>query len=107
MRIQSIVQEACPVCGKETTLAVVEPHLTHPEMELHIYISMCGLRTGQNQVHSAAAGVDCAERHNSVLRPHRDLSNLGLHCNAEQRGKHATRWRCEPELSRHVKLEVT
>jgi hypothetical protein len=38
MRIQSIVQEACPVCGKETTLAVVEPHLTHPEMELHIYI---------------------------------------------------------------------
>jgi uncharacterized Zn finger protein len=37
MRIQSIVQEACPVCGKETTLAVIEPHLTHPEMELHTY----------------------------------------------------------------------
>jgi hypothetical protein len=43
MWIQNIVQEACPICGKETTPAVIEPHPTHPEMELH-YISMCGLR---------------------------------------------------------------
>ena len=37
MWIQNIVQEACPICGKETTLAVIEPHPTHPEMELHTY----------------------------------------------------------------------
>ena len=37
MWIQTIVHEACPICGKETTLAVVEPHPTHPELELHTY----------------------------------------------------------------------
>ena len=37
MWIQNIVHEACPICGKETTLAVIEPHPTHPEMELHTY----------------------------------------------------------------------
>jgi uncharacterized Zn finger protein len=37
VRIQNSVQEACPVCGKETTLAMIEPHPTQPEMELHTY----------------------------------------------------------------------
>jgi uncharacterized Zn finger protein len=37
MWIQTIVHEACPICGKETILAVVEPHPAHSEMELHTY----------------------------------------------------------------------
>ena len=37
MRIQNTVPEACPVCGKETTLDVTEPHPTHPEIELRTY----------------------------------------------------------------------
>jgi hypothetical protein len=37
MWIHKVVLEACPICGKETTLAVVEPHPTHPETELHTY----------------------------------------------------------------------
>jgi uncharacterized Zn finger protein len=37
MWIQNIVHSACPICGKEITLAVVELHPTHPEMELHTY----------------------------------------------------------------------
>jgi uncharacterized Zn finger protein len=34
MPIQNTVQQACPVCGKETTLDVTEPNPTHPEIEL-------------------------------------------------------------------------
>src|SRR4029079_6938213 len=37
MWIQNIVHNACPICGKEITLAVVELHPTYPEMELHTY----------------------------------------------------------------------
>ena len=32
-----VVLEACPICSKETTLAGVEPHPTHPETELYTY----------------------------------------------------------------------
>jgi uncharacterized Zn finger protein len=43
MRSQNIVQ-ACPACGKETTLAVTKPHPTHPEIELRTYRCVdCGL----------------------------------------------------------------
>ena len=37
MRIRNTVQEPCPVCGKEITLASTEPHPTHPEIELRTY----------------------------------------------------------------------
>jgi rRNA maturation protein Nop10 len=37
MPIQNTVQEACPVCGKETTLDATEPHPAHPEIELRTY----------------------------------------------------------------------
>jgi hypothetical protein len=44
MWIQNIVQEACPICGKEPTLAVIEPHTTHPEMEpIHIDVWIAAL----------------------------------------------------------------
>ena len=43
MRVQNIVQNPCPICGKETALAVIEPHPTHPETELHTYnCANCG-----------------------------------------------------------------
>ena len=39
-----VVLEACPICSKETTLAGVEPHPTHPETELYTYRCVdCGL----------------------------------------------------------------
>lgn len=44
MRFQNSVKDGCPICGKETTLAVIEPHPTHPEKELHTYrCGVCGL----------------------------------------------------------------
>ena len=44
MWIHKVVLEACPICGKETNLAGVEPHPTHPETELHTYRCVdCGL----------------------------------------------------------------
>ena len=43
MRFQNSVKDGCPICGKETTLAVIEPHPTHPERELHTYrCGVCG-----------------------------------------------------------------
>jgi uncharacterized Zn finger protein len=43
MRVQNIIQDPCPICGKETTLAVIEPHPIHPERELHTYrCGVCG-----------------------------------------------------------------
>jgi hypothetical protein len=40
MWIQNIVHNACPICGKETTLAVIEPHPTHPTITLYTYRCM-------------------------------------------------------------------
>jgi uncharacterized Zn finger protein len=37
MRIQNIVHDACPICCKEVTLAVIEPHPTHSTITLHTY----------------------------------------------------------------------
>jgi hypothetical protein len=37
MWVQNIVENACPISGKETTLAAIEPHPAHPEIELHTY----------------------------------------------------------------------
>ena len=54
MRVQNILRNACPICGKEITLAAIEPHPTHSERTP--YISMCGLRAGQNHVHSTTFG---------------------------------------------------
>ena len=34
MHTHSIVPTACPTCGKQTSLTAVEPHPTHPEIEL-------------------------------------------------------------------------
>jgi hypothetical protein len=34
---ENSVPEAFPICGKAITVAVVEPHPTHPETELHTY----------------------------------------------------------------------
>ena len=34
MRARTIVPSACPTCGKQTSLAAIEPHPTHPEIEL-------------------------------------------------------------------------
>ena len=34
MRTRTIVPTACPTCGKQTSLAAIEPHPTHPEIEL-------------------------------------------------------------------------
>ena len=37
MRIKNIIPEACHICGQQTSLAAIEPHPTHPEMELHTF----------------------------------------------------------------------
>ena len=63
MRIKNIVPEACHICGKQTSLAAIEPHPTHPEMELHTFrCEDCGpVRTV-----SHIAGENCRERHSDV-----------------------------------------
>jgi hypothetical protein len=44
MRIQNIVAKECLICGKKTSLAAVEPHPTHPEMELYTFRCVdCGM----------------------------------------------------------------
>jgi len=44
MRIQNIVAKECLICGEKTSLAAVEPHPTHPEMELHTFrCEDCGM----------------------------------------------------------------
>jgi len=44
MRIQNIVAKECLICGKKTSLAAVEPHPTHPEMELYTFrCEDCGM----------------------------------------------------------------
>jgi TPP-dependent indolepyruvate ferredoxin oxidoreductase alpha subunit len=37
MRIKNIVPEACHICGKQTSLAAIEPHPTDPEMQLDTF----------------------------------------------------------------------
>jgi hypothetical protein len=37
MRLPNIVPKECHRCGKPTSLAAIEPHPTHPELELHTY----------------------------------------------------------------------
>ena len=62
MRAQkNSLQNPCPICDKETTLAVIEPHPSHPERAS--YIPVYGLRTGQNYVPSATLndGVAAAD----------------------------------------------
>jgi predicted RNA-binding Zn-ribbon protein involved in translation (DUF1610 family) len=63
MRIQNIVHDACPICGKEVTLAAIEPHPIHPEMELHTFrCDDCGpVRTV-----SHIAGGNCTQRHSDL-----------------------------------------
>ena len=64
--ITTSVLEACPICGKETTLAEVEPHPTHRELELHTYRCVdCGpVKTRSIQLGSGRMAV--SERHNGV-----------------------------------------
>ena len=63
MRIKNIIPEACHICGKQTSLAAIEPHPTHPEMELHTFrCDDCGpVRTV-----SHIAGGNCTERHSNL-----------------------------------------
>ena len=43
MRIKNIIPEACHICGKQTSLAAIEPHPTHPEMEFtHFVVRIAG-----------------------------------------------------------------
>jgi len=35
MWVQNIVENAYPICGKETILAAIEPHPAHPEIGGH------------------------------------------------------------------------
>ena len=37
MRIQTIMPRPCYRCGKQTSLAAIEPHPAHPELELHTF----------------------------------------------------------------------
>ena len=63
MRIKKIVPEPCHICGKQTSLAAIEPHPTHPEVELHTFrCDDCGpVRTV-----SHIAGGNCTERHSDL-----------------------------------------
>ena len=63
MRIKTIVPEARHICGKPTAIAAVEPHPTHPEIELHTFrCDDCGpVRTV-----SHIASANCRERHSDV-----------------------------------------
>jgi uncharacterized Zn finger protein len=56
MWIQNIVHNACPICGKETILAVIEPHPTHPTITLHTYRCVdCGAVKTTSVLRSTAA----------------------------------------------------
>jgi predicted RNA-binding Zn-ribbon protein involved in translation (DUF1610 family) len=55
MHAQSVVvQHPCPICGKATAIALIEPHPTHPERELHTYRCLdCGpVKTTSVRPHS-------------------------------------------------------
>ena len=55
MWIHKVVLEACPICSKETTLAGGGT-ASDSSRNGAPYISMPGLRTGQNQVNSFTVG---------------------------------------------------
>jgi hypothetical protein len=60
MWIHKVVLEACPICSKETTLAGVEPHPTHPETgSIHIDAWIADWSKPGQFVHGR---VDCCER---------------------------------------------
>jgi uncharacterized Zn finger protein len=56
MRVQHSLQDPCPICGKETTLAVIEVHPAHPEMELRTYrCADCGpVKTTSHRRHDGS-----------------------------------------------------
>jgi uncharacterized Zn finger protein len=59
MWIQNIVHNACPICGKETILAVIEPHPTHPTITLHTYRCVdCGAVKTTSILRSTAPTAD-------------------------------------------------
>lgn len=63
MWIQNIVHEACPICGKETTLAVIEPHPTHPTITLHTYRCVdCGAVKTTSVLRSTAQAASKAAK---------------------------------------------
>jgi uncharacterized Zn finger protein len=65
MWIHKVVLEACPICSKETTLAGVEPHPTHPETELHTFrCADCGL-VKTRSIRSLGV-IAASERYNGV-----------------------------------------
>jgi uncharacterized Zn finger protein len=72
MWIHKVVLEVCPICSKETALAGVEPHPTHPETELHTYRCVdCGLvKTRSIRSRSGrlprASGIMARQRSNSL-----------------------------------------
>ena len=56
MRVQNIVRNPCPICGNETSLAVIEPHPSHPGTELHTYRCVdCGPVKTTSVLRSTAA----------------------------------------------------
>jgi hypothetical protein len=71
MRIKEIVPEPCHICGKQTSLAAIEPHPTHPEVELRTFrCDDCGpVRTV-----SHIAGGNRTERHSNLPLPSRSRS---------------------------------
>jgi hypothetical protein len=62
MRIKNIVPELCHICGKQTSLAAIEPHPTHPEIEFRTFrCDDCGpVRT------VSSVRENCRERHNGA-----------------------------------------
>ena len=80
MRIQNIVHDACPICGKEVTLAVIEPHPTHSTITLHTYRCVdCGA------VKTSSVLRSTAPRASTPLRA-LDRLDFQRHCSERQSG---------------------
>jgi hypothetical protein len=63
MWIQNIVHEACPICGKETTLAVIEPQPIPKWSSIHIDVWIAA----RSKPRPFGYGrVDCRERHRGL-----------------------------------------
>ena len=66
MRFQNIVHRPCPICGKKTTLAVIEPHPTHLTITLHTFRCVdCGAVKTTSVLRSTAP---------RALKPLRDIA---------------------------------